>query len=124
MLKRKRKHSDSTFAWSAGMIMLAVGFCALVVISVGAMWQWATEEWGQWRTTSPYGNYQTNQNRFPTPQRVLGPLATATQWPDLSKVLPEGSRLYMSTASGEIVANDANGSGFRSTGLHGGEVAV
>src|SRR4051812_8692785 len=117
MIKRKRKHSESTFAWSAGMTMLAVGFCALVVISVGAVWQWATEERG---TASPYRTYQNNtyQNNF-TPQRVLGPLATATQRPDLSKVLPEGSRLYLSTASGEIVANDANGKTFVQTGLRG-----
>src|SRR5262245_9681293 len=113
MLKRKRKHGESSFAWSAGMTMLAVGFCALVVISVGAMWQWATEERG---TVSPYRGYQ---NAFPT-QRVLGPLPTATPRPGLNTNLPEGSRLFISTVSGDIIGNDGSGQGWRGTGLHGG----
>ncbi|MEP7285543.1 MAG: hypothetical protein ABI947_07225 [Chloroflexota bacterium] len=118
MYKRKRGEyiAGVSLFNTIWLSLIGVGLCLLMLISVGAMWQWVTEE----HFSAP---------PIPTVRAVqrpaVGPVATSVPVnPNVSLLLPEGARLILSSANGDIFANEANGTAFVKSLLHGSEVTV
>jgi hypothetical protein len=125
MVKRKRGDFNAGFTvWNYTVMgSLAVGLCALLLISVGAMWHWVVE--GQ-RFASPYYTYSANGYYQPTsapPQ--IGMLDSNIQvTANLATILPEGATLMLSTTSGDLLGNEPNSVWFNNTSLHGEDINV
>src|SRR5260221_2114655 len=123
MRGHKRKHGAQTlpFGMSAlnliGITVLGLGFVTLMLLSMGFLWQWIEEGW-----YAPYPQYAPYR-AAPT-HALLAVTPSSTPVPNLAAILPEGAQLVVSTAGGDIFANQANGQAFKPTGFHGQDVAV
>src|SRR5260221_12104746 len=122
---RKRKHGAQSLPFGLsllnliGITLLGLGFVTLMLLSMGFLWQWIEE--GRYAAPQypPYVPYHPAAT-----YALLAITPPSTPPRDLAGILPEGARLVVSTAAGDIFANEANGQAFIPTNFRGRDVAV